>query len=91
MKNQSIPLPMAISGNDYIITHIEKGKVSADALRGYGILPGARIKLHFTSPSGNPAAYEIMGAMLALRHEDVQGIYILPAALHQKAHICGEL
>lgn len=79
MSSEHIPLPAAMPGREYIIDHIsEKGKLYADNLRGYGIFPGSKIKLLFNSPARNPSAYEVMGAVLALRHEDSVDIYISP-------------
>jgi len=47
-----------------------------NTLRGYGIFPGSTVKLLFRSPAKNPCAYEIMGAVLALRDEDSASIMI---------------
>ena len=83
MSTNSIPLPMAMPGKDYIISHIENGKTSAANLKGYGIFPGSKIKLLFNSPTKNPSAYEVMGAVLALRQEDSKNIYVSSTPLHQ--------
>jgi len=79
MKTCSIPLPRAVPGIEYIIHHIESSNLHANVLKGYGITPGTKIKLLFKSPSHDPYAYEIMGAVLAIRHEDSKKIYIIPA------------
>ena len=85
MNEQSIPLPMAMPGKEYIINHIEKGKTDSLNFFGYGIFPGSKIKLLFRSPAKNPAAYEVMGAVLALRYEDSINIFVSPNLLHQAA------
>lgn len=85
MLHHSIPLPMVVPGREYIINHIESGKENADRYRGYGIFPGSKIKLLFNSPSKNPSAYEVMGAVLALRQEDSRNIYVSPSPPHQAA------
>jgi Fe2+ transport system protein FeoA len=41
-----------------------------------GILPGTLIEREMTSPSGDPTAYRIRGALIALRREQAQGIRI---------------
>jgi DtxR family Mn-dependent transcriptional regulator len=41
-----------------------------------GILPGAVIAAELISPSGDPTAYRIRGAMIALRREQAQLINI---------------
>ncbi len=43
-----------------------------------GILPGAVIAAELISPSGDPTAYRIRGAMIALRREQAQLINIQP-------------
>lgn len=79
MKMKFIPLPKAIPGKEYIIRFINSETNDINTLRGYGIFPGSKIKLLFNSPAKNPSAYEVMGAVLALRHEDSNNIYISPA------------
>jgi len=43
-----------------------------------GILPGTTIQAVMVSPSGDPTAYRIRGALMALRHEQAQLIRINP-------------
>jgi DtxR family Mn-dependent transcriptional regulator len=43
-----------------------------------GILPGTRITAEFESPSGNPMAYKIRGATIALRRNQAQHIKVRP-------------
>lgn len=76
MKNDYFPLSEAHKGKEYIIKYINSSSINPDRYSGYGILPDAKIKKLFSSPSGNPSAYEIMGAVIALRTEDSQNIYI---------------
>lgn len=75
MKDISIPLPDINLGKDYIIKYITSD-ILANNYRGYGLSPGTKIKLLFKSPSGNPCAYEVLGTVIALRHEDSQNIYV---------------
>lgn len=83
MSDIYIPLPRAIPGKEYIIHSVKNGKTDANTFKGYGIFPGSRIKLLFNSPTKNPSAYEVMGAVLALRREDSSNIYVSPAAANQ--------
>lgn len=80
MNDYFIALPEAIPGKEYII-HSVKKRENAGAFHGYGIFPGSTIKLLFSSPSGNPAAYEVMGSVLALRREDSGHIFVVPSTL----------
>jgi len=41
-----------------------------------GILPGTLVEREMTSPSGDPTAYRIRGALIALRREQAHGIRI---------------
>jgi DtxR family Mn-dependent transcriptional regulator len=43
-----------------------------------GILPGTIIQAEFTSPSGDPMAYRIRGALIALRKEQASLIHVGP-------------
>ena len=75
MKNLPIPLSCIDFGKDYIIKYITSD-ILAKNFHGYGLSPGTKIKLLFKSPAGNPCAYEVLGSVIALRHEDSQNIYV---------------
>lgn len=45
-------------------------------LRDVGLLEGARVRCVGRSPGGDPAAYEICGAVLALRSADAAQIWL---------------
>lgn len=76
MKKETIPLSMASLGEEYVIEYVESGMKGSSCLKGYGIMPGIKVRPLFRSPSKNPVAYEIMGAVLALRLEDSRRIYV---------------
>ena len=76
MKVDYIPLPEAIPGREYIINHIKHEETDVNNCSGYGLLPGEKIKLLFTGPSKDPIAYEIMGAVIALRYIDSKNIFV---------------
>lgn len=44
-----------------------------------GVVPGTRIRSELPSPSGDPTAYEIRGALIALRREQQRWVRIVPA------------
>ena len=44
-----------------------------------GVIPGTKIECLQKSPAGDPVAYLIRGAAIALRKEDSEGILVLPA------------
>lgn len=43
-----------------------------------GVVPGTRVTAELTSASGDPVAYEIRGALIALRREQAGWIYVHP-------------
>ncbi len=43
-----------------------------------GILPGTIVKAEMRSPSGDPTAYRIRGALIALRHQQAEYIKVKP-------------
>ena len=44
-----------------------------------GLLPGTRISCELVSPAGDPAAYRVRGALIALRAQDARSISVTPA------------
>ncbi len=43
-----------------------------------GIVPGTTIEAEFNSPAGDPTAYRVRGALIALRREQADQINIIP-------------
>jgi DtxR family Mn-dependent transcriptional regulator len=41
-----------------------------------GVVPGTRITSELRGPSGDPTAYRIRGALIALRHDQASQIYV---------------
>ncbi|MFR4406699.1 MAG: FeoA family protein [Anaerovoracaceae bacterium] len=78
MNSRIIPLSRAIPGEKYIIDRIENGETDSKQLNRYGFSCGIRIKFLFSNPSCSSHAYEIMGTVIALRHEDAEKIYVCP-------------
>lgn len=50
-----------------------------------GLVPGTKIEIDFSSASGNPVAYRIRGACIALRNEQAEYILIRPLDTHKVA------
>jgi ferrous iron transport protein A len=49
-------------------------------LMDLGVLPGTLIKAEFVSPSGDPTAFGIRGAVIALRREEASQVLVEPVA-----------
>ncbi len=45
-------------------------------LQDIGLIEGTKVECVLKSPSGNPVAYEIRGAVIALRNEDSKKILV---------------
>lgn len=60
------------------ISPLSRG-VERRRLMDLGILPGTEIEVEMFSPSGNPAAYRIRGAVIALRDSQAEHIRIKPS------------
>ncbi|MDO4745926.1 MAG: FeoA family protein [Bacillota bacterium] len=80
MNNDLIPLPKAVFCKEYTVKAIIGEENCHRCFKGYGIIPGASVTPLFPSPCGNPCAYEVAGAVIALRHEDSGHILVMPAS-----------
>lgn len=48
----------------------------AKRLEDLGLIPGALVQCVHRSPAGSPAAYDIQGAVIALRRKDAEKIWV---------------
>lgn len=67
-------------GQQAKVVNISQGCQGAERRRfmDLGIVPGTIIEAEMTSPSGDPTAYNIRGAVIALRREQAQFINMAP-------------
>ena len=70
---ENIPLNKLQEGDEGIITDIG---YASRRLRDLGLIQGACVKCLYKSPLKDPAAYEIKGAVVAIRKEDCQGVLV---------------
>lgn len=66
-------LPVGASGT---IVSINAHGLEKDRFIDLGFAPSLKVKTLFKSPAQNPTAYEVMGAVLALRREDAEKIIV---------------
>ena len=80
--NQSIPLYALREGESAKVTGLHVGG-GMRRLQDMGLIEGTRISCTQKSPFGDPTAYAIRGAIIALRTQDAAGILVqtAPAAL----------
>ena len=79
MNDPLISLPDTITGQEYIIRSIDLGGKNNGVFADMVSFRRALIRHLFDSPAKDPSAYEVMGAVLALRHEDSEKILVSPA------------
>ena len=79
---------MSSTGTLQTLDQLQKGEIAVVArltsaglnrrrMMDLGILPGARIEIEMESPLGDPVAYRVRGAVVALRREQAREILIL--------------
>lgn len=77
--NQSLALDRLKVGQSAYVTLLNSEPSMSQRLTDLGIIQGTRITCLFRSPSGDPTAYMVRGAVIALRRCDAAGILISPA------------
>ena len=63
-------------GQSVRVSHIEAEPAMRRRLLDIGLIPGTRVTCTAVSPAGDPAAYLIRGAVIALRGRDAGGVYL---------------
>ena len=63
-------------GQSARVSHIEAEPAMRRRLLDIGLIPGTRVTCTAVSPAGDPAAYLIRGAVIAIRAKDSQNIMI---------------
>ena len=63
-------------GERAMIDRIGRGSGMARRLADLGFCPGVSVRCVLTSPLGDPRAYEIRGAVIALRQSDAKEVWI---------------
>lgn len=64
------------TGEFAIVTAITTQNSLKQRLYDIGLVPGTKIKVVHQSPSGNPRAYLVRGAVIALRNSDAEKIFV---------------
>lgn len=61
-------------GESAYVTQVCARPAMAQRLTDLGLIPGTRVTCLARSPAGDPSAYLIRGALIALRRADADGI-----------------
>lgn len=73
-----LPLSALALGEHAYISRVGGKNNMALRLAELGLMPGTRIECELVSPAGNPAAYRVRGALIALRRGDAQMVMVVP-------------
>jgi Fe2+ transport system protein FeoA len=75
-RTNSLTLDRLSDGQVAIVTALTSTGSDRRRMMDLGVLPGARIEIAMTNPLGDPTAYNIRGAVIALRNEQARMIQI---------------
>lgn len=73
-----LPLSALALGECAYISRVGGVPDMAQRLTQLGFLPGTRVECELISPAGDPAAYRVRGALIALRAADAQAVMVAP-------------
>ena len=76
MENNLLPLTELEIGKSAIINSLKSIGNERRRMLDLGIVNGTKIEALYRSPSGDPVAYNIRGAVIARRSEDAKKILI---------------
>ena len=77
MKKTECALCQLKNGECGRVLSVDESGGIRQRLLDLGFVPGARVKRLFSAPSGDPAAYCIRDAVIALRASDAEGITVM--------------
>lgn len=72
------PLSELCVGNFGSVVSMCAGGTCRKRMLDLGLIRGTRVEAVMTSPSGDPTAYSIRGALIALRDKDAEKILVRP-------------
>lgn len=76
--NDHTTLDLLSPGYCAVVDEIDARGITRRRLLDLGLVPGTRIEVVRRSPLGDPTAYQIRGAIIALRQEDASKIKVRP-------------
>ena len=74
--NKILPLSGLLPGQTAQIVHLFASGSIRRRLQDIGIIPGTYVKCVMESPFGDPDAYLIRGAVIAIRKDDARNIAV---------------
>ncbi|MBE6065461.1 FeoA family protein [Clostridium cochlearium] len=76
MENNLLPLNKAPMGSIVSVKKLISDGISRRRMLDLGLIQGTKVQCLRQSPSGDPTAYEIRGAVIALRSEEASKILV---------------
>lgn len=76
MENNLLPLNKAPMGSIVSVKKLISNGISRRRMLDLGLIQGTKVQCLRQSPSGDPTAYEIRGAVIALRSEEASKILV---------------
>jgi DtxR family Mn-dependent transcriptional regulator/ferrous iron transport protein A len=73
---QPIPLDQIKAGQQAVIVALEQTGVQRRRLMDLGFVPGTQIEIALKNPLGDPTAYLVRGAVIALRRVQARQIQV---------------
>ncbi len=70
------PLPALKVGEEGVVKEYNKGSGLHQRLMDIGLIKGTKVSCLLKGPSGDPSAFLIRGAVIALRNEDCSYILV---------------
>lgn len=69
-------LDKVLTGDFAVVVNVDTQNTLKQRLYDIGLVPGTKIKVVHQSPAGNPRAYLVRGAVIALRNCDAEKICV---------------
>ena len=76
--NYILRLSELLPGESCVVKKLESRPEIRRRLLDMGLVPKTRVKCLFRSPFGDPCAYLVRGAVIALRRDDADDIFVSP-------------
>lgn len=78
MNGQAIPLNMLPLGKSAVVREVTSAAGIRRRMLDLGLISGTSVEAVLRSPAGDPMAYQIRGAVIALRSEEALKILVDP-------------
>ena len=84
---ETLSLSALAEGESAYVTEISAGPAMDRRLTDLGLVRGTRVTCMLRSPAGDPCAYLIRGALIALRRADADGVRLERQIRKQPARV----